>query len=70
MASVVCTCGESLILNAVGLTSCWFCQKDYDYSGHDVPPFNYEPQQSRSIIKSETVPFQSAERRGSWRRID
>ena len=70
MVSIVCTCGETLILNAGGVTICWFCQKHYDHSGHDVQPFNYEPQQSRAIIKSESVPFQPAERRGNWRRVD
>lgn len=64
MASIVCTCGETLILNAGGVTICWFCQKPYDRSGHDVQLFNYEPQQSRAFIKSESVPFLPIEKQG------
>lgn len=70
MASIVCSCGEPLILNAGGVTICWFCQMHYDHSGIVVQPLDYEPQQSRAIIKSDSVPVQLVERRGNYRRVE
>jgi len=52
MACFCIKCGEVLVVPAEGSIACWFCGEKFPSV---CAAIDYEPQQSRPIIKSETV---------------